>query len=117
MSLSRSLDGELQDFFARELGVLGPTETHVIDDLIVVRCKGALSPAEIGIGATKAGRLLVKEVTEKSCHKIEPSLGRLLQKATGVPLHELRVGLFWKRGEKVFLLHMSDKVNVEKDTR
>jgi uncharacterized protein YbcI len=111
--LCRGLNAELQDFFAHELGVSGPMETHVVDDLIIVRCKRALSPAEVSIGATKAGRLLVKEVTEKVCKKLEPGLDRLLLRATGVTLHELRVGLFWKRGEKVFLLHMGEKINAE----
>jgi len=104
---------ELTEFFAQRMGISGETEVKIFDDLILLRWKGALPPAEIEMGAMKAGRLLIQEVNDKVCQELQPNLNSLLQAITGLHLLDVGVGLFWKRREKVFLLTMSDTVGSE----
>ena len=101
---------ELKEFFAQRMAVSGDTEVEIVDDLILLRWKGALSPAEIEMGTMKAGRLLIQEVSDKICQELHPTLNSLLYRITGLHLLDVGVGLFWKRREKIFLLTMSDTV-------
>jgi uncharacterized protein YbcI len=85
---------------------------RVVDDLILLRCKEAFSPSEINLATMKTGRMLIQEVSERLCRELEPDLNRVLRKATGLRLLDIGVGLFWNRGEKIYLLTMSDQVRL-----
>ncbi len=104
------LGKRLCNFFSEQMGIRGRSEIHVLDDLIVLRFKDALSSGELEIGAAKSGRLLVKELIERACRQVQPELERLLQQMTDLHLLGMGVAIFWKRSEKVFLMTMSDKV-------
>ncbi len=105
---------EMSEFFAQRMAISGDTEVKIVDDLILLRWKGALPPAEIEMGSMKAGRLLIQEVNDKVCRELQPTLKKFLNEITGLNLLDVGVGLFWKRGEKVFLLTMSDTVGSER---
>ena len=81
-----------------------------MDDLILLRCKGALSSSEVDLGSMKSGRLLLQEVSERTCQELKPELDKLLYEITGMRLVDICVGLFLERREKVYLLTMSDTV-------
>lgn len=87
-------------------------EVKVIDDLILLRCKEALSLSEVNIGAMKAGRLLLQEVSQGICLELQPDLARLLREITGLRLLDMGIGLFWKRRERIYLLTMSDTIKL-----
>jgi uncharacterized protein YbcI len=111
--LIQRLGHALEEFFGERFGRSRDVEVKVIDDLILLRCKGAVSPAEADIGTMKAGRLLLQEVSERVCGEIQPNLDKLLYEMTGFRLVEICVGLFLERREKVYLLRMSDSVKRE----
>ncbi len=105
---------ELRVFFAQQMALGGDIKVKIVDDLILLRCKAALSPSEIEIGTMKSGRRLVQEVCEKTSRELQPALNRILNKVTRLDLLEVNVAIFWRRKEKVFLLTMSDNLgNVE----
>jgi len=81
-----------------------------MDDLILLRCKGAVSAAEADIGAMKAGRLLLQEVSERLCQELQPDLNTLLRQITGRRLLDICVGIFLRRREKIYILTMSNRV-------
>ncbi len=110
----RRLGLELNKFFAAQMGLRGDHRLHVIEDLIILRCKNALAPAELEIGAMKAGRVLVKEVGERVCRELRPRLDCLLREITGLQLLEVRVDLFWSQREKAFLFSISDNIKLER---
>ena len=110
VGLRRRLHHALGEFFADQIGGSGQTEVKIVDDLILLRCKEALSPAEINLGTMKAGRLLLQEVSERVCRELQPDLDRLLYEITGLRLLDICAGFFVERGEKIYLFTMSDTV-------
>ena len=110
LSLKECLRHTLGDFFARRLGRLENTEIEIVGDLILLRCKEAISPSEVNLGALKSGRLLLQEVNERVCRELQPDLDRVLREITGLHLVDICVGLFLERREKIFLFTMADTV-------
>jgi len=101
---------ELRKFFAQRLAVSGDTEVKIVDDLILLRCKEAISPSEVNLGTLKSGRLLLQEVNERVCRELQLDLDRVLREITGLRLVDICVGLFLVRREKIFLFTMTDTV-------
>lgn len=93
-----------------QMGESGSMEIKIIGDLILLRCKGALSPSEVHLSASKAGRFLLQEVSERPCRELQPNLNTLLNEITGLRLLDICAGLFVERREKIYLLIMSDPV-------
>ncbi len=110
MSLTQQLRYALDEFFGGRFGRSGDMEVKIVDDLILLRCKGAVSPAESDMGTMKGGRLLLQEVCERLCREFQPDLEKLLHKITGLRLLDICVGLFVERREKIYLFTMSDTV-------
>lgn len=75
-----------------------------------LRCKDAVSRAEVDLETMKAGRLLLREVSERHCQELEPDLSRLLRKITGRRLLDKCVASFFSRREKIYLFTMSGRV-------
>ena len=92
------------------MGASGDMEVRIVDDLILLRCKGAVSAAEADLGAMKAGRLLLQEVSDRLCQELQPDLNTLLRKIMGRRLLDICVGIFLRRREKIYILTMSDRV-------
>lgn len=86
------------------------SELKIVDDLILLRCKEAISPAEVNLGTLKSGRLLLQEVNERVCREIQPDLDRVFREITGLHLVDICVGLFLQRREKIYLFTMTDTV-------
>ncbi|MBI4523736.1 MAG: DUF2294 family protein [Deltaproteobacteria bacterium] len=101
---------ELQEFFANRINSHHGMEIRIVDDLILLRCKEAISPSESNLSAMKSGRLLLQEVSERICRELKPDLDRVLYRITGLHLLDICVGLFIERREKVYLFTMSDTV-------
>ena len=103
----------LGEFFQERIGASGAMEVKIVEDLILVRCKGVISPSEVNLGAIKVGRLMLQEVSERLCQELQPDLARLLYRITGLRLVDVCVGLFLQRREKIYLFTMSDRVSSE----
>ena len=86
------------------------TELKIVDDLILLRCKEAISPSEVNLGTLKSGRLLLQEVNDRVCRELQPDLDRIFREITGLRLVDICVGLFMERREKIYLFTMSDTV-------
>ena len=83
-------------------------EIKVVDDLILLRCKGALSPSEVNTASLKVGRMLLQEATEELCRELKPDLNTFLYEITGLRLLDIRVVFFLERREKTYFFFMSD---------
>ena len=90
------------------MGGNGDIEIKVVDDLILIRCKGALSPSEINAVTFKAGRFLLQEASEGLCRELRPDLKTILYEITGLRLLEMVAVLFVERREKTYLFFMSN---------
>jgi len=109
-SSKQRLRDVLAKFFEERTGPSGEMEVKIVEDLILVRFKGVISPSEVNLGAIKLGRLLLQEVSERLCQELQPDLARLLYRITGLRLVDVCVGLFLQRREKIYLFTMSDAV-------
>ncbi|MGH7774767.1 MAG: Na-translocating system protein MpsC family protein [Candidatus Binatia bacterium] len=110
LGLKQQLRHALGEFFARRVGGLENTELKIVGDLILLRCREAISPSEVNLGTLKSGRLLLQEVNERVCRELQPDLDRILREITGLHLVDICVGLFLERREKIFLFTMTDTV-------
>ena len=108
--MKKRLRYTLGEFFARRVGGLEHTELKIVDDLILLRCREAISPSEVSLGTLKSGRLLLQEVNERVCRELQLDLDRVLREITGLRLVDICVGLFLVRREKIFLFTMTDTV-------
>ena len=113
MGVTQQLRHALEEFFGGRFGTSGDMEVKIVDDLILLRCKGAVSPAEVDLGTMKAGRLLLQEVSERLCQELRPDLNRRLRQITGRRLLDISVGIFFRQREKIYLFTMSDRVSSE----
>lgn len=102
----------LGEFFAHRMGGHWDLNIKIVDDLILLRCKEALSPSKMNLASMKAGRLLLQEVSERLCRELQPDLNRVLYQITGLCLLDIGVGLFWQQREKICLFTMSNRVKL-----
>ena len=110
LRLKQRLRHALEEFFVERMGGGGDMEASIVDDLILLRCKKAMSPSEVDLGAIKVGRLLLQEATERLRRELKPDLKTLLYKITGLRLLDMGAVLFVERREKLYLFLMSDTV-------
>ena len=110
LRLRQHLYHALEEFFEEQMDGSGAIEIKVVDDLILLRCKKAISPSEVDLGAVNVGRLLLQEATERLCRELKPDLKTLLYEFTGLRLLDMGAVLFVERREKLYLFLMSDTV-------
>ncbi len=108
--LRQRLHQDLEEFWADQMGGSGNTEIKIVDNLILVRCKEALSPSAVNMATLRVGRFLLQEVGDRLCQELKPNLNTLLYRITGLRLLDICVGLFVERREKIYLFIMSDAV-------
>ncbi len=92
------------------MGGSGNIEIKIVDDLILLRCKEALSPSEVNVATLKAGRFLLQEVGDRLCQELKLNLNTLLYRITGLRLLDACMSLFVERREKIYLFIMSGAV-------
>jgi len=101
--------------FEREFKGRGPTEvrTYVIEDLILVRLKGVLVPAEehlLANGDLGVGRELVKHVREVLIEKGRPRLESIIRELTGRKVTSLHADISTKANERIILFTLDEEV-------
>jgi len=106
--------------FEREYMGRGPQETRtfIIDDMVVVRLRGVLTPAEknlAGIDPQSHGRTLIKQVRIELLEKARPLLERIIQDITGQGLRSLHTDISTTTGERVVIFTLDGRPGVTKD--
>jgi len=97
-----------QDYMGR-----GPKnlQTHLIDDLLVVRLHGVLTVAEQQLVKTLApekGRDLLKQVRTHLIETARPTLEVMVQEITGVEVLSLHHDISTATGEEVVLFRLAE---------
>ena len=69
----------------------GPKETcsHIVEDLIVVRLKGMLTPAEQQLTKTAEGVELIKKMRSTIIDNAKTEFSRVITNATGVAVRDI----------------------------
>lgn len=84
----------------------GPLEarTFFIDDMILVRLRGVLTPAEIKLSETHDGHVLVKETRRRLFESSRPLLENIVEEIIGCKVVSLHTDMSTKTGERVVVL-------------
>jgi uncharacterized protein YbcI len=100
--------------FEKEFMGRGPleTKTYLLDDLVVIRLKGVLTPAEMRLAETsnrQRGRYLLKQVRQELIDQARPMLESVVRDILGVEISSLHTDISTKTGERVIVLSLTEK--------
>jgi len=100
--------------FEKEYMGRGPqeTKTYIIDDMIFVRLKGVLTPAEEQLSKTDEGSELIKKTRVNLLEGAWPLLGSLIYDITGCKIESLHSDISTKTGERIIIFTL-DKAFAE----
>jgi uncharacterized protein YbcI len=92
----------------------GPKEsrTHIIEDMVIVRLKGVLTPAEEQLTKTIDGKELVKKMRATLIDKARALLYQVVGDITGSKIMDLHTDISLDSGERVFVFVL--ETNLEK---
>jgi len=83
----------------------GPKEarTHIIDDMVLVRLKGVLTPAEQQLTKSPDGVELIKKMRSTLIEKAKPLLYQVVADITGAKIVSLHTDISTVLGERVMV--------------
>ena len=98
--------------FEREYMGRGPKEvkTHIVGDLILVRLKGVLTPAEKQLVKNEEGKKLIKQVRENLIEGSRDILATVLKEITGRKMISLHTDISTKSGERVIIFVLDEQL-------
>lgn len=90
----------------------GPKETrvHIIEDMVVVRLKGVLTPAEEQLTKSIDGKELVKKMRATLIDKARPLLYQVVGDITGTKILDLHTDISTENGERLFVFSLDNNL-------
>ena len=90
----------------------GPKEarTYLVEDIVLVRLKGVLTPAEEQLAKTADGSELVKKMRATLIEKARPLLYQVVGDITGSKISALYTDISTLSGERFFVFTLSDNL-------
>ncbi len=118
MKTKGQMEAEISDAvvkFEREYMGRGPeeTKTYLLDDLIIVRLQGVLTPAERQLARSDAegnGRALIKQVRMELLEKARPLLETIVRDITSQTVKSLHTDISTLTGERVIVFSLAAPV-------
>ncbi len=118
MKTKGQLEAEISEAivkFEREYMGRGPeeTKTHIFDDMVLVRLRGVLTPAEKNLAMMESsdrGRQLVKRVRIELLEGGRSTLDLLIREITGRDVVSLHTDVSTKTGERVIIFTLDSDV-------
>ena len=94
--------------FEREYMGRGPEETRtfLLDDMVLVRLKGVLTPAEKKLVETRSderGRMLIKQLRIELLEKGRPLLEAIVRDVLGRKVNSLHTDISTRTGERIII--------------
>lgn len=100
--------------FEKEYMGRGPmeTKTYIFDDLVLVRLKGVMTPAELQLAAAEnpRGRELIKQVRHELLEKGRPLLETVIHKITGRRIVSMHTDISTKTGERMIVFVLTSAI-------
>ena len=101
--------------FEKEYMGRGPdeTKTYIIDDMIVIRLRRVLTPAEQQLAKASddaKGRTLIKQVRTELLEKARPLLEPIVTEITGKKVKSLHTDISTITGERVIIFILENSV-------
>ena len=103
--------------FEREYLGRGPREARsfIIQDMLLVRLKGVLTPAEERLASEHDGAQLIKQVRTRLIESARALLEQIILEKTGAQVVTLHTDISSKNGERIFVFCLNK--NLEEDLR
>lgn len=103
--------------FEREYLGRGPREARsfIIQDMVLVRLRGVLTPAEEKLASERDGAQLIKQVRMRLIESARSLLEQIVFEKTGAQVITLHTDISSKTGERVFVLCLNK--NLEEELR
>lgn len=100
--------------FEREHLGRGPQEARawIIQDVIFIRLKGVLTPAEEKLARDPEGRDLVKRVRMQLIEGARPMLEEIIQRIVEAPVVSLHSDVSTKTGERIIVFTLAEDLEV-----
>lgn len=96
-----------KDFMGR-----GPRETraYIVEDMVLVRLKGVLTPAEQQLAKNAAGTDLIKQIRSNLLEQARELLSETIEKITGCTVISLYTDISTRTGERVILFTLNENL-------
>lgn len=96
-----------KDFLGR-----GPKETkaYIIEDMILIRLKGVLTPAEQQLAKNAEGTELIKRLRSNLLEQARELLSGTMEKITGLGVTSLYTDISTKTGERIILFTLQENL-------
>ena len=90
----------------------GPVETRVviIEDMILVRLRGVLTPAEVKLAQNSDGQALIKQVRRQLLEGSRSLLEAIVQEKTGSRVVSLHTDISAKTGERIIVFTLAENL-------
>ncbi len=98
--------------FEKEYMGRGPLETKsmLLDDMLLVRLKGVLTPTEIKLAESQErGRYLLKQVRQQLLDFGRPLLESAIEEILGVPVESVYTDISTRTGERIIVFTLAAK--------
>lgn len=107
--LEAEISASITQFEREHLG-RGPKEvrTWIIQDMILIRLRGVLTPAEEKLAADPDGHHLVKEVRTRLIEGSRPMIDEMIERLTGIQAVSLHSDVSLRRGERVIVITLAE---------
>lgn len=96
--------------FEREHMGRGPVDakTYIIQDMLLIRLKGVLTPAEKHLARDEEGIQLVKQIRMRLLEKSQQVLGELVTDITGCRIQSFHADVSTRTGERFIIITLSE---------
>lgn len=103
--------------FEREYLGRGPREARsfIIQDMLLIRLKGVLTPAEERLASERDGAQLIKQVRTRLIESARTLLEQIIFEKTGAQVVTLHTDISSKNGERIFVFCLNR--NLEEELR
>jgi uncharacterized protein YbcI len=102
--------------FEKEYLGRGPLESrcYLIEDMVVVRLKNVLTPAELSLTASgERGRELIKQSRQQLIETGAPALCALVSQIVAVEVRSMHTDISTRTGERVIVFTLAEKPKVK----
>ncbi|MFQ5651911.1 MAG: DUF2294 domain-containing protein [bacterium] len=93
----------------------GPKEsrTFIIQDLVLIRLKGVLTPAEEKLAQDEGGAQLIKQVRMRLIEGSRPLLEQIIHEKTGAKVTTIHTDISTHTGERIFVFGLNKDLEEE----
>ncbi|MBN2372558.1 DUF2294 domain-containing protein [bacterium] len=104
--------GESVIKFEKEYMGRGPREakTYIINDMILARLKGVMTPAEEQLAKSQDGAVLIKRIRVELLEGARGLLGNMISEITGCRIRSLHSDISTKTGERIIVFTLDENL-------